>query len=151
MEKHSKKQEASLKLSSSYFNLTGIKPNYLTNLQFSVLDWNQAIEAIFAGTGWGSGGKEKAGKFALNILFSFLNLNHFFVLMILCRSDARCECQTLPQAGADHISFIHLSLIKWRTKSMSKPCINLALICKEVSRISSLVSSPNPRISLISC
>lgn len=59
MEKHSKKQEESLKLSSSYFNLTGIKPNYLTNLRFSVLDGNQAIEAIFAGIGRGSGGKRR--------------------------------------------------------------------------------------------
>lgn len=33
MEKHNKKLETSLKLSSSYFCLTGNKPNYLKNLQ----------------------------------------------------------------------------------------------------------------------
>lgn len=46
-----KNQATSLKLSSSYFHLTGNKPNYLINLPFSVLDRNQAIEEIFAGRG----------------------------------------------------------------------------------------------------
>lgn len=116
MEKHNKKQETSLKPSSSYFHLAGKKLN-LTSLWFSGLDRNQAIETIFAGRRRGE--KKKAGKFDLNLPFSFLGLN-ISVLLISCHSDACCECQILPQARADRFSFT-LSLTKRRNKSMSKP------------------------------
>jgi len=68
MEKSNKNQETSLKPSNSYFHLIGNKRNYFANSQFSVLDRNQAIEAIFVSRKRKREGRQVCSKPSVQLL-----------------------------------------------------------------------------------